>query len=126
RSSENYIEKNRAKLSEIKDNHNYKTWADLIMANLHAIKQGEEKVQLPDFYHEGQLVEVRLKKELPPQANAAIYYRKAKNQHLETQRLEEALRAKEAELNRLRSQLQQVETASDMGELRKLMPESLP
>jgi len=83
-------------------------------------------VQLPDFYHEGQLVEVRLKKELPPQANAAIYYRKAKNQHLETQRLEEALRAKEAELNRLRSQLQQVETASDMGELRKLMPESLP
>ncbi len=126
KSSENYIEKNRAKLNEIKSGQNYKTWADLIMANLHAIKQGEEKVYLPDFYHEGEMVEIKLKKELLPQANAAIYYRKAKNQHLETQRIEEALRAKEIELDRLHRQLEQAEAAKDITTLRKLMPESLP
>lgn len=126
KSSENYIDKNRTKLNEIKSDHNYKTWADLIMANLHAIKQGEEKTQLPDFYREGEMVDIKLKKELTPQANAALYYRKAKNQHVETERLEEALRAKEAELNSLRNQLEQVETTNDMATLRKLMPQSLP
>src|SRR5690606_17989534 len=47
--SENYYAKNFSKLAEIESDTNYKTWADLLMANLHAIAPGTEKVTLPNF-----------------------------------------------------------------------------
>lgn len=67
----------------------------IIMANLHQIQVGLEKVELFDFYQDQNLV-VKLRPELNPQQNAERYYKKQKKlksrvKHLEIQieRLEE-------------------------------------
>jgi predicted ribosome quality control (RQC) complex YloA/Tae2 family protein len=137
-SSRNYYEKNFQKLAEIEQDTNYKSWADLIMANMHQLKQGVDKVVLPDFYHEGQMVEIRMKKELSPQQNAAVYYRKAKNQHIEIERLQQSLEAKEKEIERLNKLIDELNTINDLKTLRRKVqqlginaeaekqPESLP
>lgn len=67
----------------------------LIMANLHALKQGMEVAELHDFYQD-KPIKIKLRPELNPQQNAARYYQKQKKhrsriKHLEIQieRLEE-------------------------------------
>lgn len=118
---ENYITKNFSKLQELNAENNYKIWADLIMANMHQIKSGTDKVTLPDFYHENHLVEIRLKKDLSPQKNAEAFYRKAKNQHIEIERLEKTLTDKEKEIERLKSELQRIDAIqNDLKALRSL------
>jgi predicted ribosome quality control (RQC) complex YloA/Tae2 family protein len=118
-SGRNYCEKNYQKLQEIEKDSSYKHWADLIMAHMHDIRQGMESVILKDFYQDGHPVEIRLKKELPPQANAAIFYRKAKNQHIEIEKLQQSIRLKEAEIERNKALIQTIEEIDDLKELRK-------
>jgi len=114
---ENYYEKTLHKLEEVEHNNNYKMWADLIMANLHQLKTGEEKTTLQNFYT-NQPTTIKLKKELSPQKNAEVYYRKAKNQHLEIARLQQALAIKTKEIEKLRSQLLQLESTDTLKSLR--------
>lgn len=118
RGSEAYYQKNFEKLAEIEKDHNYKLWADLLMANMHVIKQGMESVSLPDFYQPDKLVEIKLKKDLSPQANAALFYRKAKNQHVEIERIQSSLEAKEREIETMKRQLELVAKADDLKTLR--------
>ncbi len=116
--SEIYYQKNFDKLATIEQEQNYRLWADLIMANLHAIRQGVELVSFPDFYHPDLLVDIKLKKDLSPQANAALFYRKAKNQHLEIERIQTSLQTKEREIENLKRQLEQVRQFDDLKSLR--------
>jgi predicted ribosome quality control (RQC) complex YloA/Tae2 family protein len=118
--SQNYVQKNSSKLAEIENDHNYKMWADMIMANLHRITQGQDKVEVENLYNDHQLIEIKLKKDLSPQKNAAAYYRKAKNQHIEIQRLRESLESKRKEIAQLSDQLMAIETAEDLKSLRKI------
>jgi predicted ribosome quality control (RQC) complex YloA/Tae2 family protein len=117
--SETYYEKNFARLAETESDNNYKIRADLIMANLHNIRQGMEHIVLPDFYHEGRMVDIPLRKELSPQANAALLYRKARNQHIEIERLQESLRLKQNQIRELRQLISEVEGISDLKALRE-------
>jgi len=114
---ENYYEKTLHKLEEVEHNNNYKMWADLIMANLHQLKAGEEKTTLQNFYTD-QPTTIKLKKDLSPQKNAEVYYRKAKNQHLEIARLQQALKIKTKAIEKLRSQILQIENTDDLKSLR--------
>jgi predicted ribosome quality control (RQC) complex YloA/Tae2 family protein len=116
----NYYEKNFQKLTEIQSDTSYRAWADLIMANMHDLKQGLEKITLPDFYHEGKMIEIKLKKELSPQGNAALFYKKAKNQHIEIERLQQSLRLKEKEIEKLKRQIDEIQSIKDLKELRKI------
>jgi len=117
--SEQYYQKTFDKLAEVENDQHYKIWADLIMANMYQIKPGMDKIMLPDFYHENNLIEVKLKKDISPQKNAEAYYRKAKNQHIEIQRLQQSLETKEKEIARLKQQLQIIEGADELKSLRK-------
>jgi predicted ribosome quality control (RQC) complex YloA/Tae2 family protein len=117
--SEAYYQKTFDKLTEVESDNHYKVWADLVMAYMHEIKPGTEKVTLPDFYHENKPVEIKLKKDIPPQKNAEVFYRKAKNQHIEIQRLQEVLEAKEKEIENLKQQLHEFETIGELKTLRK-------
>lgn len=122
---ENYISKNAAKLQELHAENNYKIWADLIMANMHEIKTGTDKISLPDFYREGHQVEIRLKKDLSPQKNAEAFYRKAKNQHIEIERLEKSISDKQAEIEQWKRELQKIdEVEGDLKTLRSLADKS--
>lgn len=55
----------------------YRVLADLITANLYAIKRGAEKVMLVNYYDEScPVIEVSLDSRLPPSQNAQRYYKK--------------------------------------------------
>lgn len=118
-----YCKKIREKLEELERQNNYKIWADLIMANLHRIGPGTEKITLENFYNNSLPVEISLKKDISPQKNAEIFYRKAKNQHIETDRLKKALREKEEEIRKLESDLVHAEASADLKTLKKLHSE---
>ncbi len=121
-----YLEKNEIKLIEIRDETNYRHLADLIMANMHQIQQGEKKVLLPDFYNGNKPVEIKLKPELSPQKNAENYYRKAKNQHLEIDRLEKNIRLKREQMQTLKELLHQIEEAESVRDLKKIIRSDSP
>lgn len=123
-SSRSYYRKNEEKLAEIENDHNYKTWADLIMANLHVLKPGLDKVTFPSFYPPYEPVEIKLKKDLTPQKNAAAYYRKAKNQHIEIDRLQKTLEGKRKEIEILDLQLGQASAAADLKGLRSYVQQT--
>lgn len=120
---EGNIKRAQSRLTELDNDSNYRLRADLIMANLHAIKPGTENISLPDFYHENRLVEVKLKKELTPQKNAELLYRKAKNQQIEKEHVSRVLNAKEAEKLEMEIKLEQLSNVSDLKNLRALSGE---
>ena len=113
-----YISKNQVKLQELLSDQHYQAWGDLVMANLHRIKTGEEKVLVENFYDENKPLEIKLKRELSPQKNAEVFYRKGKNQHIEIQKLKEAIIRKEIELEKTKLLISEIESSSDLKELR--------
>jgi predicted ribosome quality control (RQC) complex YloA/Tae2 family protein len=119
-SGKNYYDKTQLKLNEIQNNTSYKVWADLLMANMHSIKPGTEKITLENLYNNNHPVEIKLKKDLSPQKNAALFYKKSKNQLIEIERLQEALSQKEKEIVWTEEQLKSVEQITDLKTLRSL------
>ena len=119
--SESYLEKTLSKLTEVEDDSNYKVWADLIMANLHAIPPRAEKTTLANFYNNNHPVEIKLKHEYSPQKNAEIFYKKSKNQQIEINRLRKVLSDKEREAEEIKKRIASIESASDLKTLRSLV-----
>lgn len=115
-----YLIKATSKIEELQKDTHYKEWADLLMANLHLVKPGQEKISLPDFYKENHLIEIRLKKDLSAQKNAEAFYRKAKNQQIEIQKLTENLQAKQKEVTGLQQKIATIEKTEDLKALREL------
>lgn len=115
---ENYTEKTFSRLAELEGESNYKIWADLIMANLHAISPRAEKITVSNFYQHDTPTEIKLKPDLSPQKNAEVFYRKSKNQHLELARLQRAIEQKEKEIANLKTKIAAVDAASDLKSLR--------
>jgi predicted ribosome quality control (RQC) complex YloA/Tae2 family protein len=119
KSSTNFIKKNTAKLKQLEEDSQYKTWADLIMSNLHAIPMGVDKITLTDFYND-KPVEIKLKSNLNPQKNAEVFYRKAKNQQIEITKLKEAVQQKELTVLHLQTKIKKIEDANSLKELKSL------
>lgn len=118
-SSLHYVSKNRIKLNEIENDQHYQAWGDLVMANMHAIKTGTEKVIVEDFYNENKPLEIKLKRDLSPQKNAEVFYRKSKNQQIEINKLNEAIAKKEKEVARLTKSISDIEATEGIKEFRK-------
>ncbi len=113
-----YISKNKIKLQELLSDQHYQAWGDLVMANLHRIKTGEEKISVENFYDNNQLLEIKLKHDLSPQKNAAVFYRKGKNQQIEIQKLKEAIARKEKELEKNKGLITEIESFTSLKQLR--------
>ncbi|GHN00954.1 hypothetical protein WSM22_24430 [Cytophagales bacterium WSM2-2] len=118
KNNEAYVSKSSQKLKELEQDHHYQLWADLIMANLHTLAQGQEKISLESFY-DGKPVEIKLKKELSPQKNAEVFYRKSKNHQIEVTKLRDAVNQKEQEISKLKSWITEVDETSDVRALRE-------
>lgn len=84
-------------LQEMRNNRSYSQTADILMANLSTIPVQAEEVILYDFYTDQQR-SFKLKRNETPQKQAEKLYRKAKNQHLEVQQLEEKAERKLEEI----------------------------
>ena len=64
-------------LEECEKSEELRIIADLITSNLYAIKRGEERVKLVNYYDEGcPLIEISLDSKLTPSQNAQRYYKK--------------------------------------------------
>lgn len=76
--------------------------ANILMANLHAIaevpgQRSPERVELYDFYRD-QPIQIKLKTDLTPQKNAEGYYRKAKNEKIELDFIQQQIEQREQEI----------------------------
>jgi predicted ribosome quality control (RQC) complex YloA/Tae2 family protein len=123
KNAESYLLKGRQKQMELESDHQYQLWGDLVMANLYLLKQGQEKASLKNFYDDSE-IEIKLKKELSPQKNAEVFYRKAKNRQIEVDKLNEALKRKEGEKNNLVHLIQVVNEIQDLKMLREAIDRS--
>jgi predicted ribosome quality control (RQC) complex YloA/Tae2 family protein len=119
---QNYIEKNAARLAELHRDSHYKIWADLLMANLYNIPPASDVVTVENFYDNNRPVQIKLKKDLTPQKTAESFYKKAKNQHIEINRLQDSIRQKKDALESIRQKIDEVESATDLKSLRSLKP----
>jgi predicted ribosome quality control (RQC) complex YloA/Tae2 family protein len=95
--------------------------ANIIMANLHAIPGQATSAALYDFYHD-RTIDIKLKKELNAQQNAAYYYRKAKNSKQETNMLTKKLSDSKERLKKLQTDLAIVKQATSLKELKPYIP----
>lgn len=117
KAGKNYVLKNQQKLEELVNDQHYQIWGDLIMAHMHEIKTGTSEVRLVSFYDE-KPVAIKLKPDLNAQKNAEVFYRKAKNQQLEINKLKESIHSKETELEKLNSSLVALEETDNLKSLR--------
>ena len=118
--AESYIQKNLVKLNQIENDQHYQLWGDLIMAHMHEVKIGTKTISLTNFYTNAE-EEIKLKAELNAQQNAEAFYRKAKNQQIEINKLKESIGTKQNELSRLKNLLDQIEMATDFKSLKPLV-----
>lgn len=83
-------------ISSIEDARPAEEIGHIIMANLHQLKQGIDKVELHDFYQDKPIV-IKLKPDLNPQQNAEAYYNKQKKNRSRLQHIEAQIERLEAE-----------------------------
>jgi len=122
----NYIEKNKRKINELIPDVHYQQWGDLIMANLQRIAPGMEKISLENLYDHNRPVEIKLRKDLNAQQNAEVLYRKAKNQVIEIQKLNESIAVKEKEVQSTMNKIESIKGEPGLSNLRKLIEGSGP
>jgi hypothetical protein len=121
--TESFIHKNMEKLFDLEENSRFEEMGHILMANLHQISERSEKAELYDFYRDTP-IEIKLKKDLSPQKNAEVYYRKAKNQKIELNTLRNNIEAKEKELAAIEKHIAFLESTDNIKEIRKYLKEN--
>jgi predicted ribosome quality control (RQC) complex YloA/Tae2 family protein len=116
RVSQIFISKSSEHIKDLESGIPVEEVANIIMANLHAIPGGSEKVILFDFYR-NQNREISLKKDLSPQKNAEILYRKSKKRPMEIARLKNNLSDIQNRIKTLMNDLIIVEELNQYKEL---------
>ncbi|RED96640.1 NFACT RNA binding domain-containing protein [Marinoscillum furvescens] len=119
--TKSYLNKTKAKLEQLKNQRSHEEIANIIMANLHQIPKGQKAVTLQDFYT-NENITIKLNPELTPQKNAENLYRKSKNQQLELNQLEENLKARQKEQDKIERHIAEIEASESVKELRKEIP----
>ncbi|WP_025761970.1 NFACT RNA binding domain-containing protein [Dyadobacter tibetensis] len=115
--TENYLENTFNKLVKLESAVKNEEIGHIIMANLHAIPARAESVELYDFYRDKNII-VKLKKDYSPQKNAEGYYRKAKNEKIELEKLNDSITVRQAALEELKMHLSVIEGIEQLRELR--------
>jgi predicted ribosome quality control (RQC) complex YloA/Tae2 family protein len=100
-----------------KESESYQVQADLLMAYGFQIKKGENSVLLPHF-SEDKMVEIKLKSDLSVPENAERFYRKAKGEKENEQRLEDRLRHWEERLDQTKEEYRQILEANQWADLK--------
>jgi predicted ribosome quality control (RQC) complex YloA/Tae2 family protein len=121
--AQNLIEVNLQRLIERDTGASHEEMGHILMANLHAIaevpgQRSPDAVVLDDFYRD-QPIRIKLKTDLSPQKNAENYYRKAKNEKIEADHLQNQITAREAELVRIGQHRTAIDAVQSLKEFRK-------
>lgn len=105
------------RLKEIEERIPMDQTADVIMANLHAIHQGTERVVLFDFYRNEER-EFKLNSKLSPQKNAEVLYKKSKSKFKEIEVLENLILQRLDLIQQLEADKETVSKIEDPRELK--------
>jgi len=87
--SRNKLQKLHEEYTHSLDYKKYKVYGDILLSNIHKVKQGMESILLENFYDENRLIEIPLDNRLSPSKNAQKYfkkYNKYKNAKLQLRR----------------------------------------
>ena len=117
----NYIKKSEEKVSHLRDRRSIEEIAHIIMANLHNINPNDAQIEVPDLYHEGSQITIKLKPQISPQKNAEILYRKSKNQKLEINNITENIAAKKKVIQQLNQKIEAIKLTEDWKALQRLI-----
>ena len=100
----------------------YKTFGDLITANIYRIHQGDKEISVENYYSENaDRVTIPLSEELSPSQNAQRYYRKHKKEKRSEEYSIEQLKLAEEEkyyLESVFSIIEKIETTAELDEIR--------
>lgn len=118
--TESYLEDAMQKLVGIDGEVKNEEIGHILMANLHQIPERAERVTLFDFYRNRD-IEIKLKHDLTPQRNAETYYRKAKNERIEIEKIQENITLREGELEELKKHVSVIEQLESLKQLRKYL-----
>lgn len=104
--------------TQLKSERSFEEIGHLILSHLHDINHGDSQFIAEDYFHPGERISITLKKDLSPQENAAYYFRKAKNRHIESETLDTKWRGLTADIQLLEAQLAELENAATLKELK--------
>lgn len=111
------IDRAGARLEEIQTEDKFRVWADLLMANLHRVPDGD-RIEVENFYEGNKPETIRIRKDQTLQKNAATYYAKSKKQQLEIAHLESLIAQKQRELDGMNNDLAELAKTEDIKALR--------
>ncbi|MDD2431886.1 MAG: NFACT family protein [Firmicutes bacterium] len=115
--------RNEALLNAQKANE-YRKKGDLLTASLHLLKKGPSKVEIPDYYTEGQpLITIDTDPLLTPNQNAQNYYKRYNKARSALQNLDKLLVETEKEIKYLQEMIGLVDAAKDLDDLLSLKEE---
>lgn len=120
------IEKAESRKFELSQNNNFKEWADLLMAHLDQIKEGDPLWSGESFDQPGIIHHVKLRPELSPQKNAEIYYRKSRNRNQERVQLENLITQYKMQLDQEQHRFDLIRNTDDLKVLNGLADQSAP
>jgi len=123
--SENYIKKTEQKLKEVTRQRDPAEIANILMANLHEIRQGQKQATLLDFYSNNE-INIKLNPTLTPQKNAENYYRKSKNKQIELDKLQENITHKKQQLTQQQEELEKIKNIDNWKELKRYVQTEKP
>lgn len=118
-----YIDTNFERLMNHDESTRYEELANILMANLHQTpeqsdRRATDRVELYDFYRDKPIV-IKLKPELSLQKNAETYYRKARNEKIEIDNIQQGIGRREHEAEALRRHIAAIQEIDSLRELRK-------
>ncbi len=111
-------------LKDTENKEKFRKSADLIMSSLHLIHQGDEKVNLIDYFDpEMKETTVTLSPELTPSDNAAKYYKKYQKAKTAEIEVKKQLENTKSEIEYLESVLSFIENVEDISEISAIKQE---
>lgn len=111
------LKENNKKLDLLQNKRSYKELGDIVMGFVHSIKPGVSNALLTDYYT-GNPIRIKLDPTLSAAENASHFYRKAKNEHLEMDKVVSQIAASEAALIRLEKDKDRIITANNFSDLK--------
>jgi predicted ribosome quality control (RQC) complex YloA/Tae2 family protein len=118
-----YVAHQYQKLEYLENGVKHEEIGHILMAYLHEIPEKAEVVEVFDFYRDKN-IKIKLKTDLSPQRNAEVYYRKAKNEKIEIEKITENIEQKEQEIATLELHIQHIEAAENLKVLRKYIKDN--
>jgi predicted ribosome quality control (RQC) complex YloA/Tae2 family protein len=116
----NFISSNRKALDELLSKRSDEELGNIILSNMHLIKEGDSLLKLNDIYNDG-IIEVKFDKNLNAVENAEKYFKKEKKKPLMIQLLKQKIEKAEQDLATNEQKLTDLKKAMNLKSIKHLV-----